>query len=1291
MTTNKFLRFVVTALMLSVLMALTAFAAVEGGMGSINGVDETYKAASAVINVKGNGLTVDTDSAFVLSVANNKGLAGIYAVSNDDFATKTFVYVHGNYADRKVIIGTNTYVPYQVMAGKDADGDGYDDTYKLNKVKKVGTTTYIVAVDADGDGFDDNYPTIWATFKDNGDDDFYYFPKYQGPFVSTKNSSDFIPGYVTGKGCSNTFWGTWGYSYVGVTAGRNVSANLLSSFKSATSATAKKTAFDAIVNATKDFCYSYALVEKEIIPVSEVNRYTYKLVVFKDDNGLTNNDHKVKFEMFVADDEGNVTSHTYIHNPISLGKTASTLVVDLESGSNGSWEEGSAPTEGYFVGFRVWPFYGLTDYTKFSVPTAAATNVGFVYSSTGYSIDAPKTPKPTGLSVDENGKIKGMVAGTTYEYVNLNDTKRLREFAETGAASTDLVYAKVNDSTTLTAGIWAVRIAENGESPASESVLLYVQGKGIGNILHIDPDTGYVIDDGPIYQHPDGLIAGGWRSAVKEMNYRYFDKGIWRGALHPQSTYLTKSGLTLFNSGDSNIASWSADSYYNGTYTKQQAIDALEAEYATYQFYDSEVIPFSMFESYTYKTETFKTQYVFDGTVNTKFIFYVINEKGELEKREWLNPMNASGSTTHTVKLEDFDDKTGYIIAIEIHPTGNIPDSTKIATKENPGGDRTSYCITLMDGGYKIDLPKVIEGKPELTVSDTVVSGFKADLAYEYADLNNSDTLAGFAATGIITAEPEYTAIPKGTESVDLGAGLWGIRVAGEEGVTEASEMAVVYVRGSATDILHTTEAGAPITEKYSGETGAAMRTFTPLFKKGVWRGTLPSARSGLLGSNLLAFANDGFRTSVSWAASDFNKGNVDHEGFVKLVESDHMTYQFTDDEIIPVDDFISYTYKTDVRQGSVMMKDGGQINTKFVLYTVQEDGSIKSYAATQKMNFVSREVTTHTFTLDDFGADVKGYIVALEIRPTGHVVEGTELYADTTYLTPPVDRLTCDYMSDAYDIYLVREGYVSRSLAPMPTVTAFPVVEGGHGSILGLDSVYPHEVRWSTDGGATYTEWTDVPENANSFKVTIPAVYQIRVKDSDLYVASKIATVNVPKADEIDTLNSQISRVYLTEEFVELKADYEIDVTTKNWISALSLKNLKETTPDSTVVIAGDGFKYTFTAASVTVDEKIHYYNFDISFDGESRSDVNHKRFVEASGDLYVKNVYFESSHGLPFKKAELSIYVGDDYNGMELDSASYNERIDRLRYLEIVQVTDGWVTLSQFGEPIVLLVYED
>ncbi len=1263
MTKNKFLRFVVTALILSVMLTLTAIAAIEGGMGTIKGVDETYKAAPAVINAKGDGLSVDTANAIVLSEANNTGLAGIYAVSNDDFATKTYVYVYGDFAERKAIVERNTYVGGGDLTDTDS-GNGYGKTYPKNKVKVDGTKTYVVGIDENGDGLDDNIgKRVFVSGK--GENAYLRVWNWSILQMDTKSSVDFVPGYYSGFNCNNYGWGSWASYSISRNIGYHITADQNKAFTNAKTATAKQTAFDAIAAAVKDLYFSYALTSKEIIPISEVNKYTYKVEAYK--VNFTNANHVVKFEAYVADENGNVSAYTYLHNPVTLGSTAATLVVDFKEAGSGTWET-PLPEEGYFVGLRIYPCYGLTDYTKFASTDTSASRIYIHHVDTGYLIDAPKTPKPTGLGVDENGKVTGLVQGNSYEYVNLNNTTRLKEFAETGMANTDLVYSTLDKNTTLSAGVYAVRVAQTADSPASDPAVLYVQGKGIANILHTNESDGTVI--------ANGLYKGkGWRVSQTKRDLREFEKGVWTGALYSQTTYFTP--LTLFNTGDDNLVNWSADFYLDGSYTRADAVHALESEYSTYQYFDSEIIPFSMFESFSYKTDTFKTRYIAEGTVNTKFIFYVINDKGELEKREWINPMNFMGSTTHTVKLEDFDDTTGYIIAMEIHPTGDIPDTTKFAVAT--AKDRTSHCITLVDGGYKIDLPKVIEGKPELTVNDTVVSGFDPELTYEYANLNNSDTLAGFAATGMIMAEPEYTTIAKGTESVDLGAGLWGIRVAGEEGVTEASDMAVVYVRGTASNILHTNEAGAPITEKYEGATGASMRAYTPLFKKGVWRGTLPPARSNLVGGNLLAFANDAYLTSVSWAGSNYNEGQIDHDGLIKLVESDHMTYQFTDDEVIPVDDFISYSYKSDVRQGSINVKEGGTIHSTFTIYTVQEDGSVKTYEVTEKMDFVGRSPTTHTFTREDFG-DATGYIVAIELRPTGYVVEGTELYVDPEYL-----------VADAYDIHLISNGYVARAIAPTPELTSFPVIEGGHGNISGLKQIYLHEVRWSTDDGATFTGWSDVPAGSTSFKVTEAGIYQLRVKDSDEYVASKIATVNVLQADAVDTFNSQMNKVYLTEDFVEVKADYEIDVTVKNWISTLSLQNLKEITPESTVIIVGDGFKYQLTAGNISVDDKIHYYNFDISFNGESRSDRDYKKFVEASGDLYVKNVYFESSNGLPFKNAELSIYVGNDYDGMELDSASYNERIDRLRYLEIVQVTNGWVTLTEFGEPIVLLIYED
>lgn len=94
MANNKIMRFVVSAVVLVALMTLTAFAAdITGGFGVIGGVDDTYYAAPATLNAAGTAL--ELGDAIQLTDANNTGLAGLYAVSNDDFATQTIVYVYG--------------------------------------------------------------------------------------------------------------------------------------------------------------------------------------------------------------------------------------------------------------------------------------------------------------------------------------------------------------------------------------------------------------------------------------------------------------------------------------------------------------------------------------------------------------------------------------------------------------------------------------------------------------------------------------------------------------------------------------------------------------------------------------------------------------------------------------------------------------------------------------------------------------------------------------------------------------------------------------------------------------------------------------------------------------------------------------------------------------------------------------------------------------------------------------------------------------------------------------------
>lgn len=126
-----------------------------GGFGTIVGYDDSYYAAPATLNTTGNGLTVDTASAFKITDENNKRLAGLYAVSNDEFATHTLVYVYGAMNDRLEMHERNTYAKtgeYTVtISSVDTDADGKHDTYGnlLVPTASGSTKAYVVAIDED--------------------------------------------------------------------------------------------------------------------------------------------------------------------------------------------------------------------------------------------------------------------------------------------------------------------------------------------------------------------------------------------------------------------------------------------------------------------------------------------------------------------------------------------------------------------------------------------------------------------------------------------------------------------------------------------------------------------------------------------------------------------------------------------------------------------------------------------------------------------------------------------------------------------------------------------------------------------------------------------------------------------------------------------------------------------------------------------------------------------------------------------------------------------------------------
>ena len=241
-----------------------------------------------------------------------------------------------------------------------------------------------------------------------------------------------------------------------------------------------------------------------------------------------------------------------------------------------------------------------------------------------------------------------------------------------------------------------------------------------------------------------------------------------------------------------------------------------------------------------------------------------------------------------------------------------------------------------------------------------------------------------------------------------------------------------------------------------------------------------------------------------------------------------------------------------------------------------------------------------------------------------------------------------------------------------------------------GLNPKYLYECQFSTDDGATWSDWTKVEAGMTSFKVTTGCIYRVRVIDTDEYYYSEIGEVTVDTYELGDgemPFESEIAKMHLPNDFVELKAEYEMDVTLKNWVSSLALENIKTLSPDSVITFTGEDYKFIVKASKIATDNKVHYYDMSVSFDGESRHNTLHNLLVDMAGEDYITDVYFESSNGLPFKEAQVMIAVDLKFDGLDVHINSYNERIDRLRKVEESVVYEGWITFNSFTDTYVIV----
>ncbi len=684
--------------------------------------------------------------------------------------------------------------------------------------------------------------------------------------------------------------------------------------------------------------------------------------------------------------------------------------------------------------------------------------------------------------------------------------------------------------------------------------------------------------------------------------------------------------------------------------------------------------------------------------------FYIMLPDGTIDVVEWIGEgkdytSKSTPNYTATLNLQTVDfqalsglPKEGWLVGFKYYPIYDVEleNMTPIDSTLNNKAigiymrAPSSLASHLNSDYYVINRP-AMPTPTGITFVDGTFYGLQADKKY----IVSPYTVLGIDEENAITVEgkTEFALDP------EKQVGLWSIALAGNDDFAPSSP-AVFDDKG--TILIYNYPKLEVRKALYEFDSG---KLITQRNTKDFVVGKITSNDNGLYPTATNIQTETGLGSDITIAL--FNAADAQARTQVLANNKDYIqgytfAYGFMPEEILPVNDVRTYSYKVQTQAKRQTINFVYTNNTmRLDAYVMGLDGKVNVYTyldTGKELATGSTTTSTIDFTSDE-GWDKPlpdvGYLVGVKTYPMYGMTDGENVkfsFAGGNTTIHEKEMVRFNYYIGEYDI---------KGNAPAPKLSSFPVIAGGYGEISGLNPAYDYECQYSLDGGETWMDSLDengqkkVITQKTAFKVTKGAMYRVRVMDSEEYYGSDYAIVTVEEYNEPDgeMLASEVVKIHLPNDFVELSASYEMDLSVKNWVSSLALENIKTVAPESIITLAGDGYKFVVTASNIVTDDKVHYYDMAVSLDGESRYNTLHDKLVEMAGKEYVTDVYFESSNGLPFEEAQLMILVDEDFEGADIELRAYNERIDKLRKVEEATVYNGWVTFNNFAETYVLI----
>jgi len=914
--------------------------------------------------------------------------------------------------------------------------------------------------------------------------------------------------------------------------------------------------------------------------------------------------------------------------------------------------------------------------------------------------DGGQWPAPVGLSAKE-GRLIGTEAGKSYEYAKV-----------TLPAGTVGAYAAYDaNNTTLGGGIYAVRIADGNDGTykytASEPVSVYVAGANAGTMTHASsttaaPGTWTVVS-------PLGNLATGTYSTGSgpygfaiQVSYAVQEKFI-KGAytytftddeIIPVNdlfgfTFQKNPGTGNHNvKSDNGLVPGLATIYvYGGTeesYSVPFEWKNINGNATTIKLDFTSVYGTNP-EGYVYKFEID----LYDET-SAKWTEYNVTPKAETE----LYQHNGTGPW-YTYQMEKFTfDANGRIVF-----DARVAEATPVLAAE---GTSTAgvYRITGLDANKNYAI-----SSDNVTFNDVPAKSIYAEVTgegtyYVYAKGGEKTYDSQVASIKIAGAMP---AIPEGTLEYDEEFGIIkGLDILPQGYNTVTYEWCRVSVDGNlawdqtAVDTDAAVQAGAGYYAfRYAarGNYVAGAPTYIFIYEGGSDKGTI-SIKAGAAVDKYVPG-----EWTMFYLPTNNKIPDPYQEGASKRIAAHYnicvedaldlgYRYQFQDAEIFPISELGTLTFSIGFANGAAYTTSTypGYVR----LYIA--DGDVTYY----DVPFAINEKTISTIDVaslwdDEVEADInftpKGYVIAMDIRYFREdQVDGLETTRHWVQEYPVLNTNGINVDT------LITDGFIGlKETVDISSVSSVPAVGTYGGELVGLNpnATYQFAEYDETNG---LGDWITVNEGATTVKGLEKGTYAIRCyapANDPNFVTTDYVLVDI---DELDTQGREtvkMDKMILPEDIDVATAEYVFDIEDSRWINRLALSNIVFDSPNSTIVFEAKNYKFTVAVADIDLTlEAAHYFDMKVTFDGESAYDRMYDKMAAVADEKeLVKGIHFESSTPYFFEKATFDVFLGEKYDGYEVELRSFNERVNRLRNEETVTVEGGWASFSVFGGDFLVL----